>query len=253
MQTKKSLLFLVLTLFIILPTSTTFRLKCTRTRKSEEIKINCTFIQTIEYGNLVGRVKRCEADRSITSTNHRTSVIEVHQRSICLTPSNLSDINGLWIDQADVKFIPTGIKKKIPNIKALSIMGSGLLAVQMSDFFLFREKLEYVDLQKNAIRFLDEDLFVYNTNLKVANFWDNPIGYIEPNFFANLKSLTKLMELNLRRTCMKKNVLVSEIISGDFKMDNGTCNDIAIKSLTVSGLKKLYCLSETTTESIICQ
>lgn len=62
-------------------------------------------------------------------------------------------------------------------------MGSGLLAVDLSYFKFFGENLEYVDLQKkNAIRFLNGNLFKDNTNLKVVNLWDNPIEHIKPAF-----------------------------------------------------------------------
>lgn len=246
MQTKKNLFFLVLTLFIVLPTSIAFIANCPRSR--EEIKINCLFIRTIEYDNLVGNVKRCEADSSILSTSLETSVTSVYYRGKKIAAGDIKDINGLWIDQANFKFVPNGIKSAFPNLKAISMMGSGLLAINKSDLEVFGEKLEYVDFQKNAITFLDADLFGSNENLKVANFWENSIEYIEAEFFTNIKSLEKLQRLNLG-----SNKCINQIFKASKKEDNvattvkfftwshKNCENKTVESAVITNIQTILC------------
>lgn len=234
MQTKKNLLFLVVTLCLILPTSTAFNANCTNQKR--EIKINCAFVKTVKYSNDVGDIKRCEADSAINSTISETLVNSILYRGKKWTASNQNiDVDGLWIDQADVKFIPTGINVAFPNLKALSIMGSGLLIVEKDNLQVFGENLVYVDFQKNRIRFLDAKLFESNKNLKVANFWDNAIEYIQADFFTNIKSLKQLQQLNLgSNKCMnqifeestKNNVTITV---ENFKWSNENCkNETAV-------------------------
>lgn len=60
--------------------------------------------------------------------SREASVISVVHKNKS-TLANLADIGGLYIYDASVKFIPTGFKQKLDNLKVLAIYSSGLLSV----------------------------------------------------------------------------------------------------------------------------
>lgn len=259
MQTKTILLFFIVTLYLnLFTTSTALTLNCIREPK--RIKINCLFMKTIKYSNEVGDIKRCEADSAISSTIPETSVTSLLYRNNMIE-NETKEIDGLYIDQADVKFIPTGIEVAIKKLKALSIMASGLLIVEKDNLQVFGENLVYVDFQKNQIRFLDANLFDSNTNLKVANFWDNSIGSIQADFFTIIKSLKQLQQLNLgSNKCINQIFQASKkdnesITIENFVWSHENCTNVTavtVKDETEKSLYSLLCPDFHTTKAPPC-
>lgn len=80
----------------------------------------------------MGTLLQCYGDKSISWTFPDSPVSSVvHSNKSAVT--NLSRSKSLWIMPAmpaTVKFIPTGIKKKFTNLKALVIHSSGLLTAE---------------------------------------------------------------------------------------------------------------------------
>lgn len=182
---------LKVTLVIVLLISTTSSQSCS----SDKVEVIC---RDISNGDLttIGNIRRCIGDKSIVSNfpdSSLKSVIHSNKSAV----ENMSDIKGLNIDGAKVKFIPTGITSKFPNLKALTIASSGLLSVGKENLREFGSSLEFLWLKSNSISFISADLFVFNINIRLIGLEGNPIRHIEAEFFANLKKLSNVADVEI--------------------------------------------------------
>lgn len=144
----------------------------------------------------VSTILTCMADKSTNSTIARSLVSSVkHSNGSEIV--NAAKIEGLWIDYATVKFIPHDIKNRFLNLEGLRVTRCGLLRVDREDMRQFGSLLKYLDLSSNKLISIDADLFEYNYNLKEISLASNPIRYIEPAFFENLKSLNNIEKIDL--------------------------------------------------------
>lgn len=142
-------------------------------------------------------VLSCTADRSMTSTIPGSVVSSVNHKNGSEV-TNLAQIEGLVIANATVKFIPANLGAKFSNLSFLAIVYSGLLSVKKEDFREFGVSLRRIYLGGNKIISIDADLFEYNSKLILIRLFYNPIRYIEPDFFKNLKKLKDISEVDLR-------------------------------------------------------
>lgn len=118
-----------------------------------------------------------------------------------------SDIKMLRIETGNptVKFIPTGIKKKFPDLFAIKIAKSGLLHLEREDMRQFGSSLIYANFMANLLTALEGDLFEFNSNLKRISFKGNPLQYISATLFENFKNIKNYNLENvqfLRSTCI---------------------------------------------------
>lgn len=147
---------------------------------------------------IVGTLLTCVGDNSTISEYPGISVTSVFDTSKNSTITNLENIQGLFIAKAPLfKFIPSGIKRIFPNLKAIIIESSGLLCVNKEDLKEFGSSLQYLELFRNLLTFIDANLFEYNQNLTFINLSFNPLRYIEPAFFTNLKIIKSLEQIHL--------------------------------------------------------
>lgn len=167
----------------------------------DNVDIICSEILENGFG-FVGTVLSCQVDSSFTSLYPESSVSSVvHSNGSAVT--NLRQIEAIYVQHATVKFIPTGIKSKFPNLKAIYIGLSGVLSVNKNNLKQFGDSLEYLYLAENSITSIDDDLFENNPNLKGIYFDSNPIRHIDTGFFTNLKKLEKIEYLSFYRVgCM---------------------------------------------------
>lgn len=187
----------------------------------------------------------CEGDNATTSNFPDSSVSSV-LHSNRSEVANLPDIIGLSFREVTMKFIPLGIKFKLVNLKVLQIYDCGLLGINKENLQEFGSSLEGLHLQINKITSIDADLFAYNPNLKYIGLFDNPIRYIEPEFFTNLKHLKGLKFLDLETSsCM--NQTFSAVENGHdittFVWQNENCTDTTAHDET-QNLFKTKCAHE---------
>ena len=111
-----------------------------------------------------------------------------------------NDVAGIWLRWKVMHYFAHNLTTFYPNIKAVSIMQSGLKEIQQSDMKTI-PILEHLTLSANKIKKLDDGLFDYNPVLKYINLAYNQIYSIETNVFENMKSL---QNLNLEgNTCIE--------------------------------------------------
>lgn len=170
----------------------------------QNIEIICERIKIAHLEAKIGDVLTCYADKSMKSTIPGSAVSSVvHKNGSEVT--NLDNVEGLGIFKATVKFIPTNLGKKIPNLKFLEITLSGLLSVNKENFREFGDSLRGINLAGNKIISIDADLFEYNSNLYIIQLVQNPLRHIEPEFFHNLKNLKNISEVDLESAgCMNQ-------------------------------------------------
>lgn len=147
---------------------------------------------------IVGTLLTCVGDNLTISEYPGISVTSVFETSNNSTITNLEQIQGIFIAKAPlIKFIPSGIKRNFPNLKAIIIESSGLLSINKEDLREFGISLQYLELFRNLLTFIDANLFEYNQNLTFINLSSNPLRYIEPAFFTNLKIMKSLEQIHL--------------------------------------------------------
>lgn len=187
-----------------------------RSIDTKNVEIICSTIETFIW-NYLGPVQRCLVDKSTMSKFPDSSVSSViHSNKSHVT--NLAQITALEIQGAkEVRFIPYGIKSKLPNLKGLSMNACGLLSVNKDNLKEFGTSLEGLFLTDNKLISIDANLLEHNPNLKVISLHTNPLRHINPEFFANLKSLENLKAVYLNP---------AGCISQDFDTSYG--HDIAI-------------------------
>lgn len=154
---------------------------------SNDVKIICSAIEDHYWYKYKNHFLTCFVDKSMSSTNFGASVSTVKHNGSEI--ANLAEIEGFLIREsppAAVKFIPFGLKKKFPRLKALQFDQTDLQGVKKENLKEFGDSLQYLYLIKCKIISIDADLFEYNPKLGFVNFNGNPIRHIDADFFKNL-------------------------------------------------------------------
>lgn len=219
---KPNLLFL----FVAVGVSTAKSQDCSM----QNIEIICKKIQKEETD--VEKVLACEVDPSMTSTIFESSVSSiVHSNGSEVV--NLTQIQGLGIFNVTVKYIPTNIGTKFPNLKALIIRSSELLSVNKESLKDLGNSLEFLFLAENNIASISADTLKYNSALKVIDFSNNPIRHIDPAFFTNFINMKSIRWISLEKTdCIDQNYSSTNGDIAAFKWENEKCKDEAARALT---------------------
>lgn len=140
---------------------------------------------------LSDRLFQCDA--SLLSLNENDTKINKITRVSNSGYSNSSVTQLIVMDQECKKF-PLGIEKFFANLRSLAIKNSSLMSVANENLKKL-PKLVHLDLSKNQIYQLDNDLFVYNRKLKFVNLEGNLITIIGSDTFS---PLIDLIDIDLR-------------------------------------------------------
>lgn len=200
------------------------RTQSCQTSTTGEVEIICSSVEKVDW-SYIGSQLTCRGDKSITWTlpdSSVTSVVYSNRSEV----TNLTKITALKIDGAVVNFLSSGIKSHFTSLKGLQIRQSGLLSVSKEDLRQFGNSLEMLSLSINKLISINLDLLDYNPNLRAIYLNDNPLRYIQENFFTNLKNLKNLKFVNLERVnCMSQYFDTSKLghILAIFIWNNGRC------------------------------
>lgn len=194
----KSIVSVLLVIFVAFATNLVESKDCS-------VKIICSDIEDHYWYKYQNHFVTCMVDKSMSSATFGASV-STAKHSNGSEIANVAEIEGFLIKQsppAAVKFIPFGLKKKFPSLKALLFDQTDLQVVKKENLKEFGDSLQYLYLMKCKIISIDADLFEYNSKLKFINLYGNPIRYIEPDFFKNLIPMDYIDEFNFMNAgCM---------------------------------------------------
>lgn len=98
-------------------------------------------------------------------------------------------------------YVPAGIAENFKNIKVLVIAHTGLKDIRQQDLKPLKN-LRNLYLDNNQLKFLEKDLFAFNTDITHINLANNQISFVAPNV---LEPLTKLIEFGFsENVCFKR-------------------------------------------------
>jgi len=106
-------------------------------------------------------------------------------------PTNLSEVKELRIRSHQVLYMPTGIDKFYPYLKALFVDNCGMKEIKQNDLKVFPD-LKVLDLSSNVIEVVEKDLFKFNPKLVIINMDLNNLKHIDLHVFDHLKELKSL-------------------------------------------------------------
>ncbi|XP_037049116.1 digestive cysteine proteinase 1-like [Bradysia coprophila] len=101
-----------------------------------------------------------------------------------------SDVAALSIYKSVCEIIPSGFNSVFPNVEFFAIGASKLKTVSSADLQQFK-KLREIWLYSNDLEYLESNLFEYTPHVEYINFNRNKIKFIGGNFFGNLPNLQK--------------------------------------------------------------
>lgn len=164
------------------------------------VAIACSFIGNISY-SIVGSLMTCSNNDGAISIYPDSYVTQAYYSNKVMPSESTDQIRSLYFSKiSTMRFIPAGLKKRFPFMKALVIRQSGLLSVDRENMMQFGVDLEYLDLYNNVLSYLDADVLMYNTHLQYIDFRSNPIRQIEPDFFFYLRNLYDIKIINIYTT-----------------------------------------------------
>ncbi|KAL7015186.1 hypothetical protein ACKWTF_016329 [Chironomus riparius] len=130
----------------------------------------------------------CKTMRKTICYNNNLEILE---QSMQIQKNDKTKYETLFINEANVEFLPINIATTFPDIKVLKVIGSSLKSIEKSNFEGL-EKVVEVNLEKNLISNLPANVFEPLKNIKKINLNSNKISSFPSNIFA---SNTKLMSI----------------------------------------------------------
>lgn len=187
------------------------------------LKVKCGAVEYVDLECEDTKFLSCDA-LSLEIDNDATFI-----RKVKYPNGSRVNTNGIvWLrietGENSVKFIPAGIKKKIPNLLAIEIKNSGLIHLEREDLRQFGDDLDRTHFEYNRLTALESNIFEYNPNMKYVSFNGNPLKFINQILFVNLKKF-KLIYMRFKNsTCIDRS---------DFSTDgwkNQKCNNVSAKN-----------------------
>lgn len=213
-----------------------------------KVLITCEYVAVTAFYDDNEEINYCRAADSINSINNVNfpgSSVSTFLHSNGSEVTNRTEIEGLFVQYATFKFIPTDIAMKLPNLRVLAIRSSKLVSLSKENMKQFGEKLELADFSENKIISIDADLFEYNPNLAVIFLESNPIRYIHPEFFTNLKNLNLKMFLFNSAGCIDQDFNTEREEKGldfaSFEWNYDNCTEFSATFETKDRIKASLC------------
>lgn len=172
---------------------------CTLARSSNqyEVDIVCKEIGPWELKIIDDFAPTCVVDSTLSVTHPFTQVRNVKDEN----GKNITTdaIEALLItDAVNMKFLPSGIKKSFPKLRALRITDSGLAHLDQHDMEQFGSDLVWIRSMNTQLTALDGDLLKFNENLVYVDFDTNPLKFIDQKLFESFKMMKSLSIINFK-------------------------------------------------------
>lgn len=208
------------------------------------IDLVCSTVKLKDFEN-IGELQTCHV---ASTTAIITDNIQIRNIIITESKSNVTadSIEAIYFEKSpELKFLPHGIKEKLPNLKALRVEKSNLSHVDQLVMKQFGSDLSYAGFIDTGLNILEGDLFIHNPNLIYVGFKKNRLEIIDPELFEHFEQMADLMTIDFIE-CNCINQTYSKNNSGDIKSFNWNfekCNhDGSSKSLSRSIVKNFKSL-----------
>lgn len=204
-----------------------------------EVDIVCSSVSDYPFGYF-GFVEACFVDSSISVERSNTQVGRVLDQNRRSLRTNF--IKGIRFgDSPNLKFLPQGIKIKFPRLKFVAVYNCDLAHIDSEDMEQFGNDLQHIRFMKTKIAAIEADVFKFNPNLVYIDFGGSPLKYIDPQFFDNLKKMSKLREVDLTECgCVDKEYSKNQLRT--LRWDKNSCSDesASMKNKTKNALYCVY-------------
>lgn len=115
--------------------------------------------------------------------------------------------------QKNLKFLPSGIKKCFPHLKAFEVEDCGLTHIDQYDMKELGSDLQFIRFKKTKLYAIEGVLFEFNQKLINVSFVDNQLSYIDPQLYENFKIMKSLQHVELKNCkCVKRSGQIVDII-----------------------------------------
>lgn len=185
MDSGKFLLFSILLLVSLCQSSTLscssespyWSIRCSRIHSSRHLQMN--------FNECLGSVNEI---MTVTSACDVLTVLQANET--LMNEPELTQIEALAVYSSQIVAIPNGIAGKLPHLRGLRIINCNLIELHKSNLEQFGSALVSISFENNLLVSLDSDIFEHQPRLFSLSLSHNPIKYINPNLFENLKKLS---------------------------------------------------------------
>lgn len=150
------------------------------------MKLQCEFDYSCRLKNVSCRYICEVVDVTKKSEKHK---LEVITREHVPGKTN-ADVKILRIRMKPLKVIPKGLFQMFPNLRMVTIVDCGIKAISREDL-VGLESLEFLNLSRNKIKSLPDDLFADTKNLREIYFDNNRIEFMSSKIFAPIEGTLK--------------------------------------------------------------
>lgn len=163
------------------------------------------------------------------------NIFHVNGSKVAVDSIEMFSIN----DAKKFNFIPFGLKKSFPRLKAIRVLDSFLIHLDQQDMQQFGADLQNARFWNTKLTALEEGLFIFNSNLIYIDFDGNPLKYIDPQLFENFKRMKSLEIVELAGSgCISQRCSIKNNNPCHAFNWNSTCNEITAKSNNVERIHK---------------
>lgn len=240
LQGKLKIIVILLNIF-----SYTFAFK----NHSNGINILCSAIRKNILYKIDGEIETCFSTENIIIRKFNYEVSDIFAISkTALNEQQKVRIESLCIKNAtNLKYLPSGITKKLPNLKVFEVEYSGLTHIDHHDMKQFCSKLLRVRFSYTALTALNGDLFKHNTNLIYVNVENNHLKYIDLKLFKNFSN-KKLIYIDFSKCdCINRKFDSSSNLTWQFPTEwKAECKDVSKKD-------QLTCRTKVKTETTLAK
>lgn len=101
---------------------------------------------------------------------------------------NNADVEGLFIENGDLAYIPVGLEEIFPNLKSITLRNSNLETISAEDLKPFPNLLS-LTVESSNVDDLEGDLFKYTPHIQSIEFENNLISSVGEGLLSGLSDL----------------------------------------------------------------
>ncbi|KAG5667894.1 hypothetical protein PVAND_015860 [Polypedilum vanderplanki] len=153
-----------------------------------DVTINCEFKKNTWWSK-IGELYQCELISNPSITLPRTVISSATGSH--LSSMNHNDVKEFFSNSKTIHYIPHGLSKIFPNLIALHIENGRIKEIHQEDLKEY-PNIKVLNFKDSDITYIEQDLFKFNTQLMLIRFWNNYVKQVYPTVFDHLNYLERL-------------------------------------------------------------